>query len=155
MKHFTILIILVLSSTFVYSQGKPNPNSQFRKNALSFTVLGTVAGAGILYERTISNKMSIEAGIGIVGGGVGVKYYISQLREHKILPYLGLTISGSPFFDDGSNDVGIGGNGFMIYIPVGLSYFGKGKLSLGIDFGPGTTTVTQFFYGNFRVGFRF
>ncbi len=141
------------------SQEEYKTESLIRKNALSLNVLGTVAGVGITYERAVSDKFSVEAGLGLFGGGLGFKYYFSDMRIQKILFNTGFTIAGSPFFT--SSEVGIGGHGFLIYLPVGFSFYGKGKLNLGIDIGPGTTFVNSssrsmiIIYGNFKIGFRF
>ena len=160
MKYSIIIAIVVLKSISGFSQDTTDPKVPLKKNAISFNLLGTIAVYGVLYERVLSNKISAEAGIGIVGGGIGLKYYFWDMKHKKPLLYIGLTTAYSPAFFTGG-EAGIGGDGFFAYIPIGISYFGKKRLNLGLDVGAGSTfkkyheKIDIYPYGNFRIGFRF
>jgi len=52
----------------------------------------------------------------------------------------------------------IDGEGFVSYIPFGVSYFGKRPLNIGANIGPGTSYFNfenVLIYGNLNIGFRF
>ncbi|MDP4844315.1 MAG: hypothetical protein NWR83_07615 [Salibacteraceae bacterium] len=50
------------------------------------------------------------------------------------------------------------GQGFVAYIPFGLSYFGKRRCSIGANLGPGTSYFNLeklFIYGSVNIGLPF
>jgi hypothetical protein len=50
------------------------------------------------------------------------------------------------------------GQGFVAYIPFGLSYFGKRRLNIGANLGPGTSYFNLeklFICGSVNIGLRF
>lgn len=158
-KDIILIIVLTISYLSLYAQNDPNIDS-LGKNAVSVNIFGTSIIYGISYERILSKNYTLDFGVGIIGIGTGIKYYFSDLRKQKILFYSGFTLNVSGLY--GNTDVRIySGKGFLVYFPIGLSYFGKKKLSVGLDIGPGTTFVKQYnghsiiIYGNIKAGFRF
>lgn len=152
-----ILIIILFSSySITLSQDIKNSEAPLKKNAISFSVLGVTPAIGFVYEHLISEKISAEIGIGFVSLGVGVKYYPRGMKTEKLLFHTGFSASASPWFSSG--EMTLEGQGFVSYIPFGISYFGNGSLNLGANIGPGTSYFkleNVFIYGNLYIGFRF
>ena len=154
MKHF--LLILIFLPIFLFGQG-------FEKNSISGNILGSSSILGITYERTLSNHIIIEFGVGMVGIGVGLNYYISQIKTEAWCPYVGLKCSTLILVDMGG--------GILTYIPFGVTFFtsSKLKLNIGADIGPSyakwissdfmefesTETKTFSLHGNMKIGIRF
>ncbi|MEN8251801.1 MAG: hypothetical protein ABFS32_22970 [Bacteroidota bacterium] len=159
-KYIVLIIILLSAATNVYAQEKPDTGNQLDKNALSFSVFGTSGMYGLSYERIISRNSSIEIGVGLIGIGAGYKYYYSDLIKGKILIHSGFTMNTSPLYSDDCFSI-MRGRGILVYLPIGMSYNGKKRLSLGLDIGPGTTFVRSYsghyviIYGNLKIGIRF
>ena len=154
MKH--VLLILIFLPIFLFGQ-------RFEKNSISGNILGSSSILGITYERTLSNHIIIEFGIGMVGVGAGLNYYISQIKTETWCPYLGLKYSTLILADMGG--------GILTYIPFGVTFFtsSKLKLNIGADIGPSyakwissdfmefesTETKTFSLHGNIKIGIRF
>lgn len=155
-KQKTILIfILFLNSIFIYAQETGNGIEGIRKNAVSFNLLGTTPAIGITYERIVSNKISLEIGVGIPSIGLGMKIFPFNIREEKIMFHTGLTAT---YVEIPSFGFGSGEHGTIIYLPIGMSYFGAGGFNFGIDVGPGAVFITDtslIGYGNLKVGYRY
>ena len=158
-KTWNVFFFLTIISVISCAQEIEVMNNPVKKNSISYSVLGTSGIAGISYERFVSSRICAEIGAGLVGVGLGAKYY-STVETNKLLINIGLTLTASPLFNTTDFRI-IEGNGFLIYLPVGLSYFGRKNLNLGIDIGPATTFVRNYngsylnVYGNFKIGFRF
>jgi|TARA_B110000495_G_C22695871_1_gene409931 hypothetical protein len=154
MKRF--LLILIFLPIFLFGQG-------FEKNSISGNILGSSSILGVTYERSLSNHIIIEFGVGIVGIGAGINYYISEIKTESWCPYVGLKCSTLALVD-------VGG-GILTYIPFGVTFFtsSKLKLNIGADIGPSyakwissdfmefesTETETFSLHGNLKIGIRF
>jgi len=153
-KYLILICILFLSST-IYSQEIKNETDEIRKNAISFNILGTTPVLGITYERIVSDKISLEIGLGLPSIGVGMKVFPSGIREGKLMFHTGITATYIETVDFWGGDE----EGKVIaYVPLGMSYFGKAGFNFGIDVGPGVRfeDETAFVpYGNLKVGYRF
>ena len=153
-KYLILIFILFLSST-IYSQEIKNETNEIRKNAISFNILGTTPVLGITYERIVSDKISLEIGLGIPSIGVGMKIFPSGIREETLMFHTGITatyIETADFFGGGKEGK------VIAYVPIGMSYFGEAGFNIGIDVGPGVRfeSETAFVpYGNLKVGYRF
>jgi hypothetical protein len=88
------------------------------KNAISFNFLGTSV-IGITYERIVSEYVSLEVGVGLPSIGIGAKIFFSKIQEQKMMFNTGLTATYVDFGDYLFN-----GSGVIIYVPIGLSYYG-------------------------------
>ena len=110
---------------------------------------------GISYERVVTKKSSLEAGLGLPSIGMGYKRFPAGLKEQKSIFHYGITVI---YLNSGDNEI-IGFEGAIIYAPVGLSYFGKGGFHFGIDIGPGIVKegwYNDFIpFGNIKLGRRF
>lgn len=155
-----LIFLFSITAVYSYAQEKTSKNISVKKNAISYNTYGMSGFAGVTYERFISSRISAEVGAGLVGVGLGIKYFYTTVTIKKILLNTGITVTASPLFN--TTDIRIvEGNGLLIYLPVGLSYFGGKGLNLGVDIGPGTTFTKTYngnyliVYGNFKVGFRF
>ncbi|KPM46752.1 hypothetical protein [Jiulongibacter sediminis] len=123
------------------------------KNAVSFQIMGGTALAGFVYERSVTEHLSVEAGAGWISGMAGLKYFPFKMKTKKLLPSIGVQASASPLYSD--CELCFGGDGLLLYLPVGLSYFGQKGLNLGIDGGYATVFEGGFLYGSLKIGKRF
>lgn len=152
--YFLLSLSMILISLSGYAQEETSGFDGIRKNAISFNILGTTPTLGIIYDRIVSEKVSLEIGAGIPSVGVGFKYYPWKIKESKLIFHVGLTASyvyvEAFDFWGTSDDTGL----IMGYLPIGMSYFGKHGFNLGVDIGPAVTDhLTP--YGNLKVGYRF
>ncbi len=154
-KNNVLLIFTVLFISFTsIAQETTSDFDSMRKNAISFNILGTTPFIGIIYDRIVSENLSLEIGAGIPSVGAGFKYYPSGIKESKMLFHVGLTgtILFTEAFDvwNTSDDNGV----LLAYLPIGVSFFGEKGFNLGVDIGP---AVAKTFapWGNVKVGYRF
>jgi hypothetical protein len=76
-----ILAIILLSSVSKSSaQQNEMADIPIKKNAISFSILGSTPALGFVYERIISEKISAELGVGFLSLGAGVKIYPRGLQ---------------------------------------------------------------------------
>ncbi len=153
-KYLIPIFILFLSST-IYSQEIKNETNEIRKNAISFNIAGTTPIIGITYERIVSDKISLEIGLGFPGIGVGMKVFPFGIREGKLMFHTGITAIYVKSEDIWSGD---DVTGVIAYLPLGMSYFGKHGFNFGIDVGPAVGMYDETNlgpYGNLKVGYRF
>ena len=151
---FLLPFALVLVSFLGNAQETTSSIDGMRKNAISFNIAGTTPFVGIVYDRVVSENVSIEIGAGIPSVGAGFKYYPFGIKESKILFHVGLT--GGYFFTESldiwgtSDESGV----FFGYVPIGISYFGEHGFNLGVDVGP--AVAAEFApWGNIKLGYRF
>ena len=88
--------------------------AQIEKNSISLNILGTSSVLGVTYERFITQKIQVEFGIGLIGIGVGVNYYINKIEKNKLNTYIGLKTTSIVLVD-------VGG-GTLLYIPIGINF---------------------------------
>ena len=154
MKH--CLLIFIFIPTILTAQ-------KLDKNVISGNILGSSSIAGITYERLLSKHIIIELGIGMVGIGAGINYYIFGTKLESWRPYIGLKCSTLVLVD-------VGG-GVLTYVPIGITFFtsSKLKLNIGADIGPSyikwvssdfmefesAETELLSLYGNLKIGIRF
>jgi hypothetical protein len=136
MKKVIFIISVILCSTTVFSQENKDDFGGVRKNAISFNFLGTTPVFGLTYERIVSNHVSLEVGVGLPSIGIGAKIFFSKIQEQKMMFNTGLTAT----YVDFGKGVFISGSGVIIYVPIGLSYYGSKGFNFGIDVGPGINT---------------
>lgn len=155
MKKITLIISIILCSSTVFSQDNNNFGG-IRKNAISFNFLGTTPVIGLTYERIVSNHVSLEVGVGLPSIGVGAKVFFSKVQEQKMMFNTGLTAT----YVDFGNGYLLSGSAVIIYVPIGLSYYGSKGFNFGIDIGPGInmghedgTIIIP--YGGLKLGKRF
>lgn len=152
---------LVLLLSLQLSHGQSGEIAQpLEKNVINGNLLGTSSLIGLSFERFVSAHTTIEFGLGLIGIGAGFSYYLAEPQENKVCIYLGAKVSTGVLVDVGGGYVG--------YLPIGLNYFSKFGVNLGVDVGPaygvlhesdfdgqmGSTRVLPL-YGNLRLGYRF
>jgi hypothetical protein len=111
----------------IYSQKSLDNIEGLRKNAISFNFLGPTPWIGITYERVLSKNFTAEIGAGHVSFGIGVKIYPWKIKMKKLKFYTGLNISY--MYNAQKNGVV---NNVPIYIPLGMSFFGKRGFNFGL-----------------------
>jgi len=147
-------------NTFIAPRS-PSDYITVKKNAVSFNFGGTTPLIGITYERLLSKNMSIELGIGKPSVGFGIKFFPYGIKTLKIRLHLGLT---AVYVNSGDNEI-FGLKAIIIYLPIGLSYYGKNGFNFGFDLGPGILNNYSFYnnhyldsnlipYGNLKLGIR-
>lgn len=119
----TLLIILL----FIYklnAQEEHPKTYQLKAHLVSLKLLGSPSWPlGISYGQMLTNKLSMEIGVGFFSSGVGFDYYFTNLRKHRFNMNTGLY--GSINYD-----------GFpMIYLPLGFSYLSKGNFQFNLNAG--------------------
>lgn len=103
------------------------------QNIASLTVLGTASYLGVSYERMFHNRLSLEAGLGILGFGIGLSVYPLHKTLYKELNwYTGFKFSAMGMIDAGSREIS--------YIPFGTTWFGPSGITISVDLGPGIHT---------------
>jgi len=161
-KKFIFTSIVLLYTIISYSQNstvgfsnksdKKNPD-RFRKNSISYNIHGTTQFLGISYERILAKGISVEAGLGILSFGVGIKGYLYKITNDKINYHIGLSsiYCADPIISYSVKN----------YLPIGATYFWSKGLLISADFGPlGRYDLERkdnkfSLYGNIKVGWRF
>jgi hypothetical protein len=77
----------------------------------------------------VSEYVSLEVGVGLPSG-IGAKIFFS-IQEQKMMFNTGLTAT---YVDFGDGYL-FNGSGVIIYVPIGLSYYGLKGFNFGIDVG--------------------
>ncbi|MDT7832960.1 hypothetical protein RQM59_11250 [Flavobacteriaceae bacterium S356] len=150
MKSKNPVIVLLFLALITFNDGFSQETRE-RKNAVSFSLFGTSPILGITYERLLTNTISAEVGVGLIGLGAGVNYYPLGLKARKVNFYTGLKYSyiedfillnlDEQFYDS------------KVYIPIGINYLSPWNMNFGLDIGP--AIVGNGFLGNVKIGFRF
>jgi hypothetical protein len=159
MNKLILCFALLFLSLSLFAQQKSSPQSEqfeetLHKNAVSFNIMGGTALAGFVYERVLSDHFAAEVGAGWISGMIGLRYFPIKMKTNKFLIYAGLEGSVSPLYSD--CELCFGGDGYLAYFPVGLAYFGKKGLNLGLDGGMATLFDNDaFLYGGLKIGKRF
>lgn len=127
MKKIIFFLVLSILTWSTYAQKKTYDFESMDKNAVSISLLGATPFFGVSYERILSEHLSVEAGLGIVSAGMGLKAVPFGIRPDKFTFHTGLTIwyflvPDLPFS--------------AFYLPVGFSYYGKRFLNISFDIGP-------------------
>jgi len=152
MKQFVLILIFLPILLF---------GQVIEKNSISGNILGSSSILGITYERYLSDRIIVEFGVGMVGIGTGLNYYISQIKTESWCPYVGLKYSTLILVDMGG--------GILTYIPFGVTLFTSSKLNIGADIGPSyakwissdfmefesNETKKFLLHGNIKIGIRF
>ena len=124
-----LFFVSVMSiSSFCLAQNVTNKKQV--NNLFSIAAGGTPSTAGVTYERILNNrKTSLEIGVGLLGGGLGINLYqFKPFNPKQINSFLGVRSS--------FNIQGSGGSRIINYLLIGVNYLSSKKLYLIIDFGP-------------------
>lgn len=129
MKRLAFILFACLSLHVGYAQTAADKEIAQPKNMLSLNILGTGTYVGIAYERFLKDRLSVEASLGFIGVGAGMTFYpFKKIAVGELNPFLGLKTT--------YNTMGSGGEKSITYLPFGMTYFTKKKLSISADFGP-------------------
>jgi hypothetical protein len=86
----------------------------------------------------VSEYVSLEVGVDYQVLVLGLKYFSAKSKS-KMMFNTGLTAT---YVDFGDGYL-FNGSGVIIYVPIGLSYYGLKGFNFGIDVGPGINTVIK------------
>tara|TARA_B100001057_G_C22680637_1_gene883616 strand:- start:497 stop:1003 length:507 start_codon:yes stop_codon:yes gene_type:complete len=131
MKALILFISFNLASinTLIHAQRVIDLEKQLRKKTLSISFAGTTSIIGFSYEQQIDKNKSLEIGLGLLGGGLGLNVYLPDHTNDKSFNlFWGLRSS--------YNIQGSGGSRIINYLPLGINNFGRNKFYLSIDLGP-------------------
>jgi hypothetical protein len=155
MRSLILVLGMMTILSPVYCQKTSVDQQEYKINGISFNMGGTSPVLGITYERAVSDKISLEFGVGFPSIGMGMKLFPYGIRQQKSMFHVGFTAN---YLNSGDGEI-TGFEGFILYLPIGLSYYGKNGFNFGIDAGPGN--VREGFYsdlipyGNIKIGKRF
>lgn len=105
------------------------PPTEIKKNFINANLLGPFPFVAVSYERIIRNNLGLEAGIGTVGTGGGIRFYPVGIKPKKAILHLGL----SGFYVFGDWPIWTRGYG---YGAIGVSVFGAWGFRFSADLGP-------------------
>jgi hypothetical protein len=119
----TFLIIFNLNETFAISEDSIN----VPRSSMAFNLMPFANFRGITYEGLIAQRFNIEAGVGLIGVGGGLSYYLQKPKFKKISPYLGFKSYLTTMIHARTQVVS--------YVPLGATFLNE-YLFLSLDFGP-------------------
>ncbi len=130
-KKNVLAFMCLLSSMIFYCQENGNGLDGIRKNAVSVSFFGTTGFIGITYGRVLSKTITAEVGIGYPGFGLGIKIYPFSIKQNKMMFATGMSVTkiSGISWSENNHDV-------ILYLPIGMSYFGSKRFNFGIDVGP-------------------
>lgn len=125
-----ILFFVFAIAICPFCLAQDSTNKKQEKNLFSITAGGTPATVGVTYEHILNNrKTSLEIGVGLFGGGLGINLYqFKPFFPKQINSFLGVRSS--------FNIQGSGGSRVVNYFLMGVNYLSSKKFYLSIDFGP-------------------
>lgn len=118
------ILFIFFASRILVAQTEETLSNSIKAHSVSIKLLGSpTLPLGISYGQMLSDRLSMEMGVGVFSFGAGVEYYITNPRKHRINLNTGIY---------GSYDY----NGFpMIYLPLGVSYLGKNHFQYNLNVG--------------------
>jgi hypothetical protein len=125
MTKIKIAIFLILFAPGMLNAQDEQPiTNPIKAHSISLKLIGSPTWPlGISYGQMLTDRLSMEMGVGILSIGAGVDYYITNPRKHRFNLNTGLY--GSYNYD-----------GFpMVYIPLGVSYLSKKSFQYNINAG--------------------
>lgn len=125
MKIIIVAIFLILFAPCILNAQDEQPKiNPIKTHSISLKFLGSPTWPlGISYGQMLTDRLSMEMGVGIFSLGAGVEYYITNPRKHKFNLNTGLY--GSLNYD-----------GYpMLYLPLGVSYLTKTSFQYNINAG--------------------
>jgi|GEM_PF-1159325 len=117
-------IFLTLFGPYILKAQDGQPiNNPIKKQSISLKFVGYTFPLGISYSQMLTDRLSMEIGFGIVSFGAGFDYYITNPRTHRF--NLNTGIHG--FLDYDAQP--------FVYLPLGVSCFGKNNFQYSINAG--------------------
>ena len=110
------ILFIFFASRILIAQTEETLTNSIKAHSVSIKLLGSpTLPLGISYGQMLSDRLSMEMGVGVFSFGAGVEYYITNPRKHRF--NLNTGIYGSYDYD-----------GFpMIDLPLGVSYLGSAE----------------------------
>ena len=134
MPKFKLTIFLVLFAPGLVTAGNRwSSSGGIKAQSVSVKVLGPPAWPlGLSYGQMLTERLSLELGVGLLSCGAGFDYYLTNPRERGFAFHTGLY--GGYIFDSYP----------IFHIPVGVSYFGNSNFQYSLNSG--------LFYEHLRPG---
>lgn len=126
MSNIKLAIIIILMAPGMLISQTTQPDAHLiRAHSISLKIMGAPTWPiGISYGQMLTDRISMEMGIGVLSVGAGIEYYLSNPRKNKFNISTGLF--GSINFD-----------GYpMVYLPISASYWGRNNFQYSINAGP-------------------
>ena len=123
-KNLLTTFILLFAPGLLFAQYGWSSNSGMKAQSISVKVLGPPAWPlGLSYGQMLTERLSLELGVGLLSCGAGFDYYLTNPRERRFAFHTG--IYGGFIFDSYP----------IFHIPVGVSYFGRGNFQYSLNSG--------------------
>ena len=134
MSRNLLTIFLVLFAPGLVTAGNRwSSSGGIKAQSVSVKVLGPPAWPlGLSYGQMLTERLSLELGVGLLSCGAGFDYYLTNPRERGFAFHTGLY--GGYIFDSYP----------IFHIPVGVSYFGNSNFQYSLNSG--------LFYEHLRPG---
>ena len=125
MKSLKYTIFLLLCAPGLVTAGNRwSSNGGIKGQSISVKVAGPPAWPlGLSYGQMLTERLSLELGVGLLSCGAGFDYYLTNPRERGFAFHTGLY--GGYIFDSYP----------IFHIPVGVSYFGTGNFQYSLNSG--------------------
>lgn len=125
MNKIKFAFFLILFATGILNAQDELPKTiPFNKHSISLKLIGAPTWPlGVTYGQMVTDRLSMEVGMGIYSLGAGFEYYITNPRIYRFNLNTGLY--GSMNF----------GGYPMFYLPLGISYFDKNSFQYNLNAG--------------------
>ena len=121
-KH--VIFLILFAPGILSGQDEQPETNPIKAHSISLRLIGPpTLPIGISYGQMLTDRLSMEIGVGIFSLGAGVEFYITNPRKHRFNLYTG--VYGSVFYFDNP----------MFYLPLGVSYMGKKNFQFNVDAG--------------------
>jgi hypothetical protein len=118
------LLLLAGLSVLAFGQNESAGNYFIKANSVSLNLIGPPAfPIGVTYSQMLTNRLSFEIGAGILSAGARLDVYLTNPRLHRFNVFTGLSVATSYEADP------------IVYVPVGVTYFGKKSFQYSLDGG--------------------
>jgi hypothetical protein len=117
-------LLLLFAPGLLFAQYGWSSNSGIKAQSISVKVLGPPAWPlGLSYGQMLTERLSLELGVGLLSCGAGFDYYLTNPRERRFAFHTGLY--GGYIYDSYP----------IFHIPVGVSFFGNSNFQYSLNSG--------------------
>lgn len=123
-RNLLTTFLLLFAPGLLFAQYGWSSNSGMKAQSISVKVLGPPAWPlGLSYGQMLTERLSLELGVGLLSSGAGFDYYLTNPRERRFAFHTGLY--GGYIYDSYP----------IFHIPVGVSYFGNSNFQYSLNSG--------------------
>ena len=123
-RNLLTIFLLLFAPGLLTAGNRWSSSGGIKAQSISVKVFGPPAWPlGLSYGQMLTERLSLELGVGLLSCGAGFDYYLTNPRERGFAFHTGLY--GGYIFDSYP----------IFHIPVGVSYFGKGNFQYSLNYG--------------------